>query len=100
MKKVLLFIAIIVLVIVGMFASGTDTNAVPVPTATMTPVYEYWQPGQSGYFLCEGGLQLFGFIGMFISPVLIVLINNVLSLYTSRINQNEETLEPLETIEE
>ena len=55
MKKVLLFIAIIVLVIVGMFASGTDTNAVPVPTATMTPVYEYWQPGQSGYFLCEGG---------------------------------------------
>lgn len=57
MKKILLFIAIGVLVFVGMFANSPDTQAVPMPTPTMTPVYEYWQPGESGYFLCEGGWQ-------------------------------------------
>ena len=57
MKRVLLFIVISALVLVGMFANSPDTNAVPAPTATMTPVYEYWQPGASGYFLCEGGWQ-------------------------------------------
>lgn len=55
MKRVLLIVAIGLLVFVSMFTNSLNTNAVPAPTATMTPVYEYWQPGESGYFLCEGG---------------------------------------------
>lgn len=42
------------------------------------------------FFGIFGGLQLFGFIGMFLAPVIIVLIITVLDLYKQKISINDE----------
>lgn len=58
MKRLIVVLLLAVLVAIG--CVNSVATAVPAPTAvpaTATPQYEMWQPGQSGYFLCEGGWQ-------------------------------------------
>jgi predicted PurR-regulated permease PerM len=74
------FIYAIILLVWGIFAiSGVDNILRPLLIGGSTNINTLVM-----VFAILGGIKVFGFIGIFIAPVIIVLINNLLIIYKER----------------